>query len=305
MLPVKKRVIAAYMSPVSITLFTVGILPIIYTVFLSFTNYGGLFHTDSFDYVGLKNYVYFLGKLNGDFYYVLGITILYVISCVSLFLVVGFITALALNNRNIKFLPVWRGILILPWAVPNLVSALIWQFLLGDTYGPFNQIIRLVPFFHWGGIGWLDTPTLAFFSVVMVNLWLSYPFFSVLILGALQSVPAELSEAAAIDGANAWQRFSRVTLPLLIPAILPATILSTITTFQMFNTVYLITGGGPGITPLHAGSTEFVMIYVYNKIFAGTIPLYGQVAAYSVLIFFILLAMTLLVFRTSNIAKGA
>lgn len=305
MLQVKKRLIVSYLAPVSLMLLTVGIAPIVYTIYLSFTNYGGLFHQTDYDFIGLKNYAYFLGKVgtNSDFYYVLGITILYVISCVSLFLIIGFVTAMALNNRKIVALPVWRGMLILPWAVPNLVSSLIWLFLLGDTFGPINQIIRALHL--GGGINWLDYNVTAFIAVVMVNVWMSYPFFTVLILGALQSVPAELGEAASVDGANAWQRFYKITLPLLVPAIIPATILSSITTFQMFNTVFLITGGGPGITPLHPGVTDFVMIYAYNQIFGTTLPLYGRLAAFSVIIFFILLAMTISVFRSSNVTKGA
>src|SRR6266568_2954165 len=125
-------------------------------------------------------------------------------------------------------------------------------------FGPINQIGRVF-FGHNFGVPWVTSPWWAFTAVVIVNVWLTYPFFTVVILGALQSVPAELNEAAAVDGANAWQRFLNVTLPLVRPAITPATILSAITTFQMFNTVFLITSGGPTPNPAKPGFTEFVM----------------------------------------------
>src|SRR6266581_1937508 len=166
-------------------------------------------------------------------------------------------------------------------------------YVLGQTV--LYVVICVGVFFgHNFGVPWVTSPWWAFTAVVIVNVWLTYPFFTVVILGALQSVPAELNEAAAVDGANAWQRFLNVTLPLVRPAITPATILSAITTFQMFNTVFLITSGGPTPNPAKPGFTEFVMIYMYNRILGATVanPHYGAIAAFAIMVFIILGALT-------------
>jgi arabinogalactan oligomer/maltooligosaccharide transport system permease protein len=305
MLQVKRTTIALYLAPMLLAITVVNIWPIAYTVILSFTN-KDLYHLNTYHYTGLQNYKDALGSLQGDFLYVLLQTLLYVVVCVTLFLVIGLATALALNNPKIKWLPFWRLVLILPWTIPSVITALIWKFLFHYDFGTINQLLRLA-FGPNAGIPWLTTPLGAFTAVVIVNVWLSYPFFTIVILGALQSVPQELNEAAAVDGANAWKRFRYITLPLLRPAITPATILSAITTFQMFNTVYLITLGGPITSPLKPGVTSFVMIYVYNKLFGDTggNPPYGRMAAVAVLLFAILLAMTFLSLRASNITKEA
>jgi arabinogalactan oligomer/maltooligosaccharide transport system permease protein len=205
------------------------------------------------------------------------------------------ITALALNNPKIKGTAVWMSLLLIPWAAPSAITALIWKFLFNYDFGPINQIGRLFFGSHFG-VPWLTDPVAAFAAVVLVNIWLSYPFFTVVILGALQSVPHELSEAGRVDGANSWQRFWRITLPLVRPAIIPATILSAVATFQMFNTVYLITQGGPITNPDKPGATAFVMIYMYNQVLGAAAANihYAQIAAFAITIFVILGALVFL-----------
>jgi arabinogalactan oligomer / maltooligosaccharide transport system permease protein len=305
MLKVRRTTVLLYMAPMLIVVGLITVFPIGYTIYLSFTN-KSLFHLFDFHFVGLQNYVTQLSGLNGDFYYVIGNTLLYVAACVSLFLIIGLVTALALNNSDIRWRPLWRVILIVPWAVPSIVTALIWKFLFNDQFGPLNEILRIF-FGPKAGLPWLLQPGWAYFSVVLVNLWLSFPPFTVIILGALQSIPKELYEAASVDGATAFQRLRTITLPLLRPAITPWTILSAITTFQMFNTVYLLTQGGPITNPLRPGPTEFVMIYIYNLTInpGAANPHYGQIAAFSVLIFFLLLAGTIAALRASNLTREA
>ncbi len=303
MLRVKRSLIVLYCLPMIFAIALVNFFPILYTLYISFTN-KSLFDLDTYHFVGLSNYAKTLNNFGGAFYYVLGLTILYVVVCIALFLVLGLATALALNNKEIRWLPFWRLTLILPWTIPSVITALIWKFLFNYDFGTFNNLLRVF-FGPNAGIPWITNSTAAFIAVVLVNLWLSYPFFTVVILGALQSVPEDLNEAAAIDGASAWQRFTSITLPLLRPAIMPATVLSAITTFQMFVTVYLITSGGPITSPLKPGATTFVMIYVYTRIFGDTAgnPKYGQIAAVSVVLFAIILGLTLLSLRASNLAS--
>lgn len=295
MLKVKRRTIFAYLFPMLITIALINVTPIIYTLYLSFTN--NTEFNNEYSFVGLANYLKLLFATNSDLYFVIWQTILYVAVCIALFLIIGLLSALALNNPKVKGLAFFRVALLVPWAAPAAITALIWKFLFNFDFGPINQIARLVLGQGKGfGINWLNDPFWAFMAVVIVNVWLSYPFFTIVILGALQSVPAELTEAAEVDGATAWQRFSRITFPLLRPAITPATILSAITTFQMFTTVWLITQGGPITSPLKPGATTFVMLYMYNKVLGATTANvhYAQIAAFSITIFIILGAITFL-----------
>lgn len=308
MLRVNRATLALYLLPMLLAIGLINLFPILYTIYISFTN-KSLFHLDDYHFVGVDNYTSTLFNLGGDFYYVLGLTILYVVICVALFLIIGLATALALNNKDIRWMPFWRLMLILPWAAPAVVTAEVWLYLYNYDFGPYNNILRVFLGSH-AGVPWVIDAVWAFISVVIVNVWLSYPFFTVVILGALQSVPAELNEAASVDGANVLQRFTLITLPLLRPAITPAAILSAITTFQMLVTVQLITQGGPPTSATRPGATTFVMIYFYNKLFGNTAgnPKYGTMAAVAVILFIILLAMTILSLRATNVntsSKGA
>src|SRR5713226_4217413 len=240
MLKVSRWTITAYLTPMILTIALVSGTPILYTFYLSLTNL--TFFNDDYTLRGLGNYQKLFFTADSDLLFVLGQTVLYVVMCVALFLVVGMLTALALNNRKIKGLAFWRVVLLVPWGVPAVITALIWKFLYNYDFGPINQIGRVFFGSHFG-VAWITDPFAAFIAVVIVNLWLSYPFFTVVILGALQSVPQELIEAGKVDGANGWQRFRRIVLPLLRPAVTPAIILSAVTTFQMFTAVFLITAG--------------------------------------------------------------
>ena len=236
----------------------------------------------------------------GDFFIVMFRTVLYVLLCIPFFVLFGLILALALNNDWLRGRPIWRVLIIVPWAVPSYISALIWQFFFRTENGTINQLLGVLGI---TGPSWLLDPRLAFFAVVLVNIWMSYPFFMVIILGALQSIPQEQYEAAEVDGASWWQKLTRITIPHLRPAVMPAVVLSSITTFQMFNTVWLITQGGPIEGAGIPGATEFVMIYAYKQVFQSQND--GMVGAFAVVVFVILFLATLYSMRVTKITKGA
>lgn len=237
----------------------------------------------------------------GSFFIVILRSVVYVILCMPLFLVVGLTLALILNNPRIRFKAVWRTLLIIPWAVPSYITALIWQYFFRGDQGTINQILKAFgvqdpPF-------WLKDPLLAFLAIVIVNVWLSYPFFMTIILAALQSIPGDMYEAAEVDGASKWLQLRKITIPMLRPAVLPAVVLSSITTFQMFNTVFLITGGDPTRGAGKPGATDLVMVYAYRQVFQeGN---YGKMGAFAVIVFVILLGATLLSLRVTNVTRGA
>jgi arabinogalactan oligomer/maltooligosaccharide transport system permease protein len=288
-----------YMLPMIVGVGLISLYPILYNVFISVTNQN-LYHFRHYSFIGLANYQNLLKTLNADFFIVLARTFVFVAICIPLFLALGMLTALALNHPAIRFKAFWRVALIVPWAVPSYITALVWKFFFNGQFGTLNQLYRLVAGPN-AGLPWLTDPNWAFGSIVLANLWMSYPFFMVVILGALQSIPSELYEAASVDGATAWPKFWRITVPLLRPAILPATVLSAILTFNTLNTAYLITAGGPFVSAAKPGATEFVMVYAFREAFQ--LFNFGYIAAFAVVIFMMLFGVTLGSLRFSGLVR--
>jgi arabinogalactan oligomer / maltooligosaccharide transport system permease protein len=190
----------------------------------------------------------------------------------------GLLLALVLNTKGLALRPIYRVVLILPWAMPNYITALIWKGMFHRQFGVVNQLLAI---FGAEPLSWFDRPFTSYLTALATNGWLSFPFMMVVSLGALQSIPADLYEAARVDGASRWQQFTAITLPSLKPALVPAVILSVVWTFNMFNIIYLVTAGEPG------GSTEILITQAYK--FAFQRYQYGYAAAYATIIFGILL----------------
>src|SRR5260370_10971656 len=190
--------ILAYFTPMMIGISLISLFPIAYNVYVSLTN-RSLFHFQHFQFVGLANYRTLFSSLNGDFFIVLTKSFLFVAICIPLFLLFGMLTALAVNHPLTRWKAFWRVALIVPWAVPSYITAFIWKFFFNEQFGTLNQLLRAA-FGPHAGLPWLSDPNCAFASIVIANVWMSYPFFMVGLLGALQSVPTDLLEAAAIDG---------------------------------------------------------------------------------------------------------
>jgi arabinogalactan oligomer/maltooligosaccharide transport system permease protein len=239
---------------------------------------------------------------SGDFIVVVMRTLLFVIIRVPLSFVLGLTLALILNSNFLPGRTFFRVLLFIPWAASSLaiLMALVWQFFFREQ-GTLNQVLNAL--FNIKGPGWLTNPTTAFAAIVAADTWFSYPFFMIVILGALQSVPADTYEAASIDGANWWKQLTSITLPLIRPVILPAIVLTSITAFQMFGTGWAMTAGGPVKGAGQPGATEFVMIYAFKQIFQT--QNYGRATAFAVILFIFLFGATLYSLRLTRITKGA
>jgi arabinogalactan oligomer/maltooligosaccharide transport system permease protein len=235
----------------------------------------------------------------GDFFVVMFRSVLYVISCIPFFFLFGLLLALVLNSEHLRARAMWRVLLIVPWGMQAYVAALVWQFFFRSESGTINQVLDIIGV---EGPAWLQEPNLAWFAIVLVNIWMSYPFFMVVILGALQAIPTEQYEAADVDGATWWNKLTSITLPLLRPAVMPAVVLSSITTFQMFNTVWMITTGGPTRGAGKPGATELVMIYAYRQFQDQN---YARIGAFAIIIFILLFMATLASLRITQITRGA
>ncbi len=299
-----------YIAPAMLGMLVLVFFPFFYGITLSFTDSNlynsGQSLTDI--WVGLRNYAEILGDFNIakraqdgslvfnylNFYYTLFFTVVWTVTNVVIGVTVGLVLALMLNVQGLALRPVYRVLLILPWAMPNYITALIWKGMFHQQFGVINHVLRM---FGGQGLAWFDTPVSAFATVLATNGWLSFPFMMVVSLGALTSIPGELYEAARVDGASRWQQFTAITLPALKPALVPAIILSVVWTFNQFNVIFLVSEGEP------SNSTEILITQAYK--FAFQRYRYGYAAAYSTVIFGILLLYSLVQNRMSRATEAA
>lgn len=210
---------------------------------------------------------------------------------------VGLGLALVLNDQRLPLKGIFRALAIIPYTIPGFISILVWVGLMNPYYGPVNLMIQQLT-----GVSpqWFSDPTLAKVAILLVNTWLGYPYMLLVSLGALQSIPTDLYEAAEIDGGSRFQQFRYITLPLLLVAVGPLLIGSFAYNFNNFTVVDLVTEGGPPMpgTFTPAGHTDILISYTYRLAFAGGRGSdYGFAAAISVLIFFIVMTITALNFR--------
>jgi arabinogalactan oligomer/maltooligosaccharide transport system permease protein len=290
--------VAAYTIPALLGILLINVFPIIYTFYISLTNRNGPTRFANYQVTGLQNYTRLLSQT--DFYIVFGKTVLYAIVCVFFFFVTGLMFAIILNNPAIKGKAIWRTLMILPWAVPAWITSLVWKFLFHGQYGPINQILATVGI---PGPEWLLNSTTAFIAITIMNVWLSYPFFMLILLGGLASIPTDIYEAADIDGAGWWTQLFQLTLPLLRPVALPAIILSAITTFKILDPIWLMTKGGPVGRVGQPGGTEMLLVWAYNQGFQGG-QRFGLIGAFSIVVFVMLVALTLVYTRVTNATRG-
>jgi len=205
---------------------------------------------------GFANYNRMLG--DGRFWQTLQNTTVFTVASVSIELVLGMAIALVLN-QSFRGRGIVRTIAIIPWALPTAVMGLAWAWIFNDQYGVVNDILERLGLIDTG-INWLGDPTLAMVALVIADVWKTTPFISIILLAGLQSIPEDIYEAHSIDGANAWQSFYQITLPLLMPQILIALLFRFAQSFGIFDLVQVMTGGGP------AGATETVSIYIYSTV---------------------------------------
>lgn len=300
----------AYVAPALIGMLLFNVYPVLYTAYMSITDRNGprRFAEGKYTINGIgntnslfDNFTRILGE--PDFYLVVGRTLIYTVFCVALFFAVGLMFAIILNHKAIQFKGMWRTLMILPWAVPTFVTALIWKFLFHAQFGPINQTLALIGI---QGPQWLNNGFTAFAAIIIVNLWMSFPYFMLVLLGGLQSVPNDVYEASAMDGAGFWRQLFTITLPLLRPVAVPAIILSAIQTFGSlhFGTIRLLTDGGPILRANQPGATELLLVWAYHQGF-NSAKLYGVVGALAVIIFVIMLVATLAASRITNATKAA
>lgn len=213
----------------------------------------------------------------------------------------GLLMALLFDDPNMAGRRLIRSLLIIPYTIPSVISVLMWRGLLNPRLGVINTTLN--DLIGWAP-AWTSDPTWAKVAIILINLWLGYPYMMLISSGALQAIPKDIYEAAAVDGANVWQRFWGITLPLLLVSVGPVLISSFTFNFNNFNVIYLFNEGGPPIpnTPTPAGHTDILITYVYRLAFAGGRGAdYAFAAAITVIIFLILVVITLFNFRFTRV----
>lgn len=229
-------------------------------------------------------------------------TVVFAIGSVVTTFSVGLLFAMILNNRDFPLKPLWRSLLIIPYAIPGWLTASVWRGLLNPSYGPINVALK-----NLLGISpdWFADPGLAKVMVLMVNLYLGFPYMMLICLGALQSIPADMYEAALIDGANERQKFQFITLPMLLVAVGPLLIASFAFNFNNFTLIELLTTGGPPMSAsTAAGHTDILLSYTYRLAFSGGRGSdYGFASAIGIFIFLIVGTITFINFRFNNVLE--
>ena len=209
----------------------------------------------------------------------------------------GLLLALALN-KPIRGRRIYRSILVLPYAMPSVMSILIWGGMFNTEFGAINTLFGT-------DIAWFSDPNFARVAVILVNLWLGFPYFYLISSGSLQAIPSELLEAAAIDGANPRQIFRKITLPLLLQILSPLLIASFAFNFNNFNLIYLLTGGGPRneLDGEIAGATDILISYTYKIAFGTGTQDLGLASAISLIIFILVASISLYSLRKSKVLE--
>jgi arabinogalactan oligomer/maltooligosaccharide transport system permease protein len=278
--------------PAALIVVAVVLYPFIYNFIISMSNMS-MRNFHSWNIIGFGQYAKVFGEKL--FYSVFAKTVIWTVVNVFFHVTLGGMLAMLLN-RNLPGKGIFRTLLIIPWAMPQYIAALTWRGMFNYQYGAINLIITR--YLSMNPVEWLKSPFEAFTACILTNIWFGFPFMMIIALGGLQSIDRSLYEAAEVDGASRWRQFWSITVPLLRPVMVPAIVLGTIWTFNNLNVMWLVSNGGEP-----ADSTHILVSYVYKAAF--NLYRYGYAAAFSVVIFIILLCFSILFVKRTKGTEAA
>lgn len=287
----ERLLLAAFLGPTLLVILAVVAYPFAYNVVLSLSNMN-LYHLRDWRVIGFHQYAAVFAE--PAFWSVFAKTIVWTAVNVAFHVGIGVFLAVLLHERFVVGKPAWRVLLILPWALPQYITALTWRGMFNYEYGAIN--LFLTKYLGLPAVAWLTSPFEAFVAAILTNVWLGFPFMMVVALGGLQSIPQELYEAADVDGASKWHQFWHITVPLLKPVMVPAIVLGVVWTFNNINVVWLVSNGGEP-----NDQTHILVSYVYSAAF--TMYRFGWAAALSMVIFAILFLFTQVFLRRTRAAE--
>lgn len=259
------------LAPMLLVMLLLTAWPLVRTIWLSFTDAALIGSGEAPVWTGMDNYLYALG--DPDFRASIWRTLYFTVVSVSIEGVIGVLVALLLNQKFVGR-NVLRVLVILPWALPTIVNAMMWRLNFNPDYGSINALLTQLGILD-GYRSWLGSPDAALNAVMFADIWKNYPLVTLLVLAALQSIPDDLFEAARLDGASAWRRFRAITFPAIVAPLGVALVLRTIDAFKIFDIIYVMTRGGP------VDSTKTLSFFVYQESFSYLRA--GSGAAYAIL----------------------
>jgi arabinogalactan oligomer / maltooligosaccharide transport system permease protein len=280
------------------------ILPLLFGVLIAFTNYSGPNHLPPkslVDWVGFQTFIdlFNLQTWSNTFYGVFGWTVLWAILSTATTFFLGLLFAVFINHKKIKFKRFWRSIFILPWAIPQFISILVFRNIFNGEFGPINQYLEAIGL---AAIPWLSDPEWAKFTLIFVNMWFGFPYWLVLMSGVMTSIDKELMEAADVDGASARQKFWKITMPIVMFSTAPLLIMSFAGNFNNFNVIYLMTQGNPvNVNYSFAGSTDILITWIYKMTLEKS--QFAMASVVSILIFIVIATLSIWNFRKTKAFK--
>jgi len=291
MLRAPRHFIAMLVLPALLVMVAVVLFPLLYNFWLAFRNMS-LYHFTDHTFVGLAQFKEVLSQ--SIFWEMLGKSLVWTVLNITFHVALGLFLAIVLTGP-VRGRAIYRTVLILPWAMPQYISALTWRGMFNYEYGAVNLI--LTRWLHLPAVPWLSDPVWAFLAPVIVNIWLGFPFMMIVCLGGLTAIPKELYEAADLDGAGAWTKFRQITVPQILPVLTPAVLLGTIWTFNNMLVIWLVSRGGQP-----ADHTHILVTYIYKVAF--TYYRYSYAAAFSVIVFLLLFGFVVFTLRRTKLVEA-
>lgn len=285
------------------------VVPLVFSVLVAFTNYSAPAHispNNTIDWVGFQNFFELIGgnsTWSVGFVRVATWTLVWAVLATATCYLGGLIVAVQLKETKFSLSPVFKFIFILPYAVPGVVSMLVWKNLLNGTTGIINRTLIYLGIID-KSIPWLSDPLMAQMTCILINLWAGFGYFMLLAMGTMTAISEDMNEAARIDGANKWQIFSKITMPLVLYQTLPLIIMSFAHNVNNFGAIFFLTGGAPNVadsTTTMAGGTDILVSWIYNL----TINLqkYHYASVIAVMIFIVLAPFSIWQFRRTKAYK--
>lgn len=285
------------------------VVPLVFSALVAFTNYSSPSNIPpaaTIDWVGLENFKVMFGgsaAWSGALVRVFVWTIIWAVLATVTCYAGGMVMAVVLQNSRLRITGVFRAIFILPYAIPGVVSLLVWRNLLNGAFGTVNRTLEALHLIS-GPIPWLSDPWLAKFVVVLINLWCGFPYFMLLVTGTMTSISADIIEAAKLDGASAWQIFRRIQAPIILYQTMPLIIMSFAANINNFGAIFFLTGGDPTVSDTvttGAGGTDIMVSWIYKL--TVNLQQYQNASVLAIMIFLIIAPFAIYNFRQTKSYK--
>jgi multiple sugar transport system permease protein len=286
------KILLIMLIPTFISVILLTYIPVLKGIIIAFQNYN-LFNLSNIHFIGFKNFQAVFSDINFNFLHILLNTFLWVVVSLFFQFVLGFVLAL-LMTKPFKGRGIYSGLVFYPWALSGFAIGIIWAWMFNGQFGIINDILNKIGLIHQN-IGFLSDPKYALMSVIIANIWYGIPFFAIMLLAALQSVPLEIYEAADIDGAGYFIKLFHITIPYIKPTIINTTLLRVIWIMNFPEIIYAMTSGGP------ANSTNILATQMINKIF--NFLNYGQGSAIGIVIMSIMIIYAIIYLKITSLKE--